>query len=377
MNSNKFKTKESIYQKMRYIPENHHLIRLTIELTNRCNFNCRHCYINKPAADKEQIKIELTLAEITEIALDAKTMGVTKILLTGGEPLLRSDFIDIYKLFWGLGFKIFVLTNAALISDKHIELFQDHPPVELSVSVYGATEKVFETVTQKPGTFQRTMNSINKLLQNNIPVTFKSVALQSNLHEQKQLSETFAPLSRHNYRIGTSLFLRLDQYEEKNVLISKEHINADDFPLIIDLLKKCQKLKPTPAMETEKYPHTSLREEINCNLSQFNANIDSSGILSYCSLFKPFSYSVSLRDQSLITAWQWLSKKSETLQKNVDQFFPEKCLDCEILKYCSICIGRASLKDDWTDAELETFFCKKAKLFAENSNSNFCILNDD
>ncbi|MCE5311242.1 MAG: hypothetical protein LLG20_26690, partial [Acidobacteriales bacterium] len=67
-----------------------------IELTARCQNDCRHCYINLPASDTAARDRELTLPEIDRIAGEAVDLGAFWCLITGGEPLLREDFPDIY-----------------------------------------------------------------------------------------------------------------------------------------------------------------------------------------------------------------------------------------------------------------------------------------
>ena len=69
-----------------------------LEITARCNNDCKHCYINLPAADKEAQADELDIDEISRIADDAILSGSLWCLITGGEPLLRRDFSDIYLL---------------------------------------------------------------------------------------------------------------------------------------------------------------------------------------------------------------------------------------------------------------------------------------
>jgi MoaA/NifB/PqqE/SkfB family radical SAM enzyme len=67
-----------------------------IEVTARCNLDCRHCYINLPAGDRAARAKELTAAEIDRIGGEAAGLGAVWCLVTGGEPLLRKDFFDIY-----------------------------------------------------------------------------------------------------------------------------------------------------------------------------------------------------------------------------------------------------------------------------------------
>jgi len=74
------------------------LFSFDLELTARCNLNCRHCCINLPANDKAAQGRELSLAEIVHIADQAVELGAVWCLITGGEPLLRDDFTDVYMM---------------------------------------------------------------------------------------------------------------------------------------------------------------------------------------------------------------------------------------------------------------------------------------
>ena len=86
-----------------------------IELTARCNLACRHCYINLPAGDKTAKANELTAVEIERIAGEAVSLGAVWCLLTGGEPLLRKDFFDVYTALRKKGLLVSVYTNATLV----------------------------------------------------------------------------------------------------------------------------------------------------------------------------------------------------------------------------------------------------------------------
>ena len=68
-----------------------------------------------PAREKE-----LTLAEIDRIAGQAVDLGALWCLLTGGEPLLRPDFADIYLLLKKKGLLVSVFTNACLVTEAHV-----------------------------------------------------------------------------------------------------------------------------------------------------------------------------------------------------------------------------------------------------------------
>ena len=68
----------------------------TFELTARCNFDCPMCYVHLKQEDIDAQGKELTAAQWIEMARQAKDAGMVFVLLTGGEPLLRPDFEEIY-----------------------------------------------------------------------------------------------------------------------------------------------------------------------------------------------------------------------------------------------------------------------------------------
>ncbi|KKL06923.1 hypothetical protein LCGC14_2591200 [marine sediment metagenome] len=98
-----------------------------IELTERCNNNCVHCYINLAANDEEARKRELSFREIRDIVDETVQMGCFWWLITGGEPLVREDFVDIYLYLKKKGLLTSVFTNATLITPELVSLFKKYP----------------------------------------------------------------------------------------------------------------------------------------------------------------------------------------------------------------------------------------------------------
>ena len=69
---------------------------VTFELTARCDLNCRMCYIHKRQNDAAVMERERTAEEWLALARQAQERQMLLLLLTGGEPLLRPDFREIY-----------------------------------------------------------------------------------------------------------------------------------------------------------------------------------------------------------------------------------------------------------------------------------------
>ena len=88
------------------------LEQLDIELTERCNNDCIHCCINLPANDAEAQRRELTTQQIRDIFGQAAELGCLQVRITGGEPLLRDDFAELYLVARRLGLRVQLYTNA-------------------------------------------------------------------------------------------------------------------------------------------------------------------------------------------------------------------------------------------------------------------------
>src|SRR5512133_3529177 len=69
---------------------------LDMELTERCNNDCIHCCINRKANDAQAQAREMTTEQIEGLLRQAADLGCLQVRVTGGEPLLRSDFQELY-----------------------------------------------------------------------------------------------------------------------------------------------------------------------------------------------------------------------------------------------------------------------------------------
>jgi MoaA/NifB/PqqE/SkfB family radical SAM enzyme len=153
------------------------------DLTYRCNCRCIHCYAGHLTGQSRAQASEMDTREVVELLAAAADAGCLLVLLSGGEPLLRRDFVDIYAAAKGLGLIVTVFTNASLITEAHLDVFAQLPPHMVEVSVYGATEATYEKVTGAPGSFRRARRGIEQLLDRGVRVGVKSMILRDNVEE--------------------------------------------------------------------------------------------------------------------------------------------------------------------------------------------------
>jgi radical SAM protein with 4Fe4S-binding SPASM domain len=182
---------------------------VSIELTHRCNLRCVHCYLGGedacPAPERPELPTERWLTLVDEIA----AAGCLELLITGGEPLLRRDFAQIYRRAREAGMLLTVFTNGTLIDESILALFCDLPPNHVEISIYGATEGTYEAVTGVPGSHRRCLEGIRSLLECGINACLKTVILELNKHEIREM-ERMARSLGIDFRTDSSVFPRFD-----------------------------------------------------------------------------------------------------------------------------------------------------------------------
>ena len=118
----------------------------TFELTPRCNFNCRMCYIHCKDNILPDGKRERTAEEWLDIARAARDGGTVFMLLTGGEPLLYKDFKYLFHELKQLGMLVSINTNGSLLFGELLDFLISDPPTRLNVTLYGASEETYEKI---------------------------------------------------------------------------------------------------------------------------------------------------------------------------------------------------------------------------------------
>ena len=312
-----------------------------IELTARCNNDCRHCYINLPAGDAAARAAEPSLAEIERWADEAVDLGSVWCLVTGGEPLLRDDFEDVYMALKRRGLLIGLFTNACLVTERHVELLRRYPPRDLEVTVYGATAKTYDAVAQRPGAHAAFVRGLDRLLDAGLPLRLKAMALRSNAHELAEMGEFCRRHTKDYYRFDPLLHLRYDGDAARNALIRAERLTPRE---IVDveradaerfgaLRARCLRLGDRAAAEPEG---TAAGEAsvFSCGAGRLTLTIGADGRFRLCSALTDRRYTYDLRAGSLTEAWTEFAPRVLALRSRRPEFVA-RCAGCEIL----ICVS--------------------------------------
>ena len=121
------------------------IISLRITITNRCNVNCVYCHHDGMVTSRE----EMTADELYKICKIAKNLGVQKIRLSGGEPLIRKDIVEIVEKINSLGFKDISMTSNVILLEKYAQGLKDAGLNRINVSLDTLNRETYEFITRK------------------------------------------------------------------------------------------------------------------------------------------------------------------------------------------------------------------------------------
>lgn len=152
-----------------FFVEEHHRMRnrrLSVEVTNACNFNCQHCF-NRPPSRAELAQVDLH--EIRRLVDEAYALGCRDVLLTGGEPLIWPHFASLYEHISSYAdLSVKLNTNASLIDDHLADMFARCPPANIHVGLYGWDQASYATITGNQRAYELTTRGISLLRQRNL-----------------------------------------------------------------------------------------------------------------------------------------------------------------------------------------------------------------
>lgn len=107
-------------------------------IASRCNLHCAGCYSRATGACSEHTEEEMTAAQWEKILREASGLGVTFVLLAGGEPLMRKDVMEVAASFRNMVFPVF--TNATMMDQEYFALFEQNRNFIPVFSIEGGKE---------------------------------------------------------------------------------------------------------------------------------------------------------------------------------------------------------------------------------------------
>jgi len=331
------------------------------DVTYRCNNTCRHCWLWLPP-DASQGREELSSDEIRRIVDEARRMGCQAWAISGGEPLLRPDFAEIFSYITHKSLHYSLNTNGTLITPEIARLLTRKG--RKMVALYGATAEVHDDVTRNPGSFEATMRGFAYLKEAGAGFEVQIIPMRANYHQYNAMLELARSLSPY-CRVGASwLYLSACRSDVRNCEIAGQRL---DPPAVIALDE------PDPAaglfdawtgQETASgAPACSAGQRDDrlfaaCIAARRDFHIDPYGQMAFCCFIKDPALRFDLRQGSFRQAWdEFIPALAETVRGG--QEYLDNCGSCALRQHCHWCAVYGYLEHGRFPAKVD-YLCRVA-----------------
>ena len=304
-------------------------LRVMFELTYRCNFNCRHCYVPQSYRKKNG---ELKTKEVFSILDQLKDAGCFYLGFTGGEPFIRKDILEILWYAKKSGFEIIIYTNGSLIDEEIAKQLSLLRPNKVDITIPGMSRLAFERISGVSGSRDEVFKAIDLLHKKGVDLGFKTCVLKENENEIKDIQDFVHSLGAL-HRLDNMLSPRLDGSREP--LKYRGNIK--------DLHAKSSKLQ-VKSQKDDFYCNPEIRKHkpqtislFSCGVGRSQAAITPLGELKPCLMIDHFKYNIL--NSSLKSAW-------EKLKNLINKIKPDKnylCNNCNLESYCKWCPAKSWL----------------------------------
>jgi len=331
-----------------------------LDLTWRCNNRCRHCWVRLPP-DSTSSRDELSFEEVRRIVDEARSMGCRHWSLSGGEPMLREDFTDIFKYVMSKCSSYSLNTNGTRITPE-IARAMRRRGVKM-VALYGASARVHDRVTRRPGSFEEAIQGIAFLREAGAGFTVQLVPMRENLGEWEQMIDLARSLSPR-YRVGAAwLHLSGHRDEEANREILRQRLDPAaavllDPPPWGDLPDPDAQAQPACGPDPAAAPADD-RLFAACIGRRREFHVDPYGGMSFCSFLRDPSLRFDLRRGSVEECWdRFIPSLADRVRGGRE--YREGCGTCERRKDCRWCAAHGWLEHGRFPARVE-YLCKLAR----------------
>ena len=296
----------------------------TFEMTYACNENCVHCYAHFPGAVQAHRAIDF---EGYRKAIDELCeMGCMHLAFTGGDPYMHKEFPDVFFYARERGFVCDVYTNGLYLyeNDELLERMAKARPRAFFISLYGSKADVHDSVTCRPGSFDKTIHVVKQLKKLNVPVVFNVMLLSINYFDLPNIIDLAKELGVE-YRASMSLIMRNDGSDtpmdyfigdKTAIKTAISAIRGNFFSIDVS------------ASELE-------RTEYMCGAGVTSISVDPEGQIHPCISLK--SVLGSINDGTIRQAWSSPARRAVMESLRWDN--TNECMTCKSRDFCPHCPG--------------------------------------
>jgi radical SAM protein with 4Fe4S-binding SPASM domain len=286
-----------------------------VEVADRCNEACVHCY------QIQGQRGELDTAEWKHIFDQLAELGVMLLTISGGEPTLRKDFLELVRYARELRFAVRIYSNALNITEAMARELGALAVQEVQISLYSHRAENHDAVTRVPGSFSRVESATGFLRQAGVRVVLKSPLMQSNSVEYREYIQYVESLGA-----DFSLDPKLKPREDGDPTPTRLGIDKRTF---LSVAAHTQLLeRRAPSGDGPRKP---------CGACKGNVHVEANGDLHPCTLWNVTTGSA--RGGQLREAWHQNPIANQIRALTWDDL--PSCRVCDLQRHCTRCFAEA------------------------------------
>lgn len=307
-------------------------VEVGLEITWRCNLNCQHCLVKTNTLSSF---VELSTEELKDIISELNDLGVFRIFLTGGEPLLRKDVSELIRFGYQKGVEMVLVTNGMLMAERLQQVKEYVQGIQISVD--GHSPYTHDKLRGVKGSLQKAIDAAKLVASSQVPLSIHVVACKSNVLELRRIFDMSLSLGASKLTISD-----LQPAGGALEIYSKEALSREDWDMVVNSFSKVNSKKLCVSIEGYRfsflYRHPVLDEhapyelyETSCSCAKTKCFIAPNGDVLPCPLLRDLSAG-NLREKSFREIWEE-SELINALRRRM-KYGPEECRGCKYLFLC-------------------------------------------
>ena len=332
----------------------HWLKTLQIELTDRCNERCLHCYIPNHTKDRA---LQMSAQTVKDLLRQFRAMNGLRIIFSGGETLLHPDIMDLLGYARELDLMLFLHTNALTLTESQAQRLGELRMFNVQVSLYSHKAAEHEAITCRKGSWQRTIDGLRKLARHHVPVTISCPIMRQNVNSIESLHALAASMgfecyfddimmARHDGDTG-NLQVRIAPAEMPSLIERMIRLRPD-------FMEAIRESKSEDELLTRQFA----RRMNMCGIMSSGMCIDSDGTAYPCAGWNGMRIG-NIHQTPLAEIWSRGDRVAELRSVTPKRF--DKCGKCTLHNFCDMCV----VYNYNENADITTpcaAFCQKASI---------------
>lgn len=323
---------------------------VSFAVTKACNLRCLHCHVDAKDAFANELSLQESLRAIDEMA----ALGTEALIFSGGEPLLRKDFVKkLARYCVDVGIIPAMLSNGVLLNHKVAYELKDAGLLAVGIPIDSVYPESHDRLRNVAGSFDKAVKAIKACLDMDLEVIVTTMALKDTFDEMQARIEFIASLGVEQVAVydlvpvgrgknvidlamtnqqRVSLIQRLESMQENDDMVFSMSGGQPLYPEIASQIHKSHATRAKDLLLKEFWVHAP----IGCHAGIMYFSLRPNGDVYPCT-FLPIKVG-NIREQSLIDIWRNSPILKELRNR---ELLKGECGECSYRDTCGGCRGRA------------------------------------